>query len=102
MAVLPPGGQRAPKVEVFLDFLIDESALGLLMPFLMLWTASPPGRQEPSVRRRRVHRQERRRLRCAVPRVSRLRIDALGRDDFSSNRHPALSFCRSMIFFGNR
>jgi hypothetical protein len=22
------------------------------------------------------------------------------RDDFSSNRHPALSFCLSMIFFG--
>src|SRR6266568_6819967 len=25
---------------------------------------------------------------------------SLERDDFSSNRHPALSFCLSMIFFG--
>src|SRR5882724_6453763 len=27
---------------------------------------------------------------------------ALERDDFSSNRHPALSFCLSMIFSENR
>src|SRR6266581_5800549 len=26
---------------------------------------------------------------------------SLEHDDFSSNRHPALSFCLSMIFFGN-
>jgi len=26
----------------------------------------------------------------------------LERDDFSSNRHPALSFCLSMIFSENR
>ena len=26
----------------------------------------------------------------------------LARDDFSSNRHPALSFCLSMIFSENR
>jgi len=28
--------------------------------------------------------------------------DPLERDDFSSNRHPALSFCLSMIFSENR
>jgi hypothetical protein len=28
--------------------------------------------------------------------------NALKRDDFSSNRHPALSFCLSMIFSENR
>jgi hypothetical protein len=27
-------------------------------------------------------------------------VRGLERDDFSSNRHPALSFCLSMIFFG--
>jgi len=29
-------------------------------------------------------------------------LSMLERDDFSSNRHPALSFCLSMIFSENR
>jgi hypothetical protein len=32
----------------------------------------------------------------------RRRLTRLERDDFSSNRHPALSFCLSMIFSENR
>jgi hypothetical protein len=31
-----------------------------------------------------------------------LRSEGLEQDDFSSNRHPALSFCLSMIFSENR
>ena len=34
--------------------------------------------------------------------VKRARGLRLERDDFSSNRHPALSFCLSMIFSENR
>jgi len=32
----------------------------------------------------------------------RSKRERLARDDFSSNRHPALSFCLSMIFSENR
>jgi hypothetical protein len=31
-----------------------------------------------------------------------VRTEPLERDDFSSNRHPALSFCWSVIFSENR
>jgi hypothetical protein len=36
------------------------------------------------------------------PRRDLLNVAGLERDDFSSNRHPALSFCLSMIFSENR
>src|SRR5258706_4770543 len=34
--------------------------------------------------------------------IAKFGFGALERDDFSSNRHPALSFCLSMIFSENR
>jgi hypothetical protein len=46
----------------------------------------------------------RKRERCSEAADARfnLKHPALERDDFSSNRHPALSFCLSMIFSENR
>ena len=55
-------------------------------------------------RRHRRRRPDRRRD-CARQEAGRRdrQLDlTLERDDFSSNRHPALAFCRSMIFSGNR
>src|SRR5262249_25882053 len=46
--------------------------------------------------------QSRDRAPRAVPAALRQRIVALERDDFSSNRRPALPYCRSMIFSENR
>jgi hypothetical protein len=40
-------------------------------------------------------------FRCHFSLLSQFNLD-LERDDFSSNRHPDLSFCLSMIFSENR
>jgi hypothetical protein len=40
--------------------------------------------------------------RQALRETDRAMSRPLKRDDFSSNRHPALSFCLSMIFSENR
>jgi hypothetical protein len=41
-------------------------------------------------------------LQAARQRIDPIERRVLERDDFSSNRHPALSFCLSMIFSENR
>src|SRR6267143_5235025 len=69
-----------------------------------LWNALESRRNAPSQHDRRV---ERRIKPDAVaergPAIAlRERNSALERDDSSSNRHPALSFCLSMIFSENR
>jgi addiction module HigA family antidote len=42
------------------------------------------------------------RVSCNLKLDTRHDVQSLERDDFSSNRHPALSFCLNMIFSENR
>jgi len=57
--------------------------------------AGPLARSGPGARRQKQHRW------YGVPGVRR-GTTQLERDDFSSNRHPALAFCLSKIFSENR
>ena len=105
MAVWPPGGLSVQKFARLVYPADISSALEGFIPVQrigptpwVLWLVKPIARPDKVVGRDKVgsigHN--------AAPTqdggaLGTLRLE---RDDFSSNRHPALSFCLSMIFFG--
>jgi hypothetical protein len=54
------------------------------------------------VRRAAIENAQRRTRAPPGNRAQTLALAGLDRDDFSSNRHPALAFCLSMILSENR